>query len=32
MEVDRAHWAPLSVQCVKLLNELRTLVPEDAVH
>ena len=32
MKAGRAHWVPLSRQCVRLLQELRALVPEGSVH
>jgi integrase len=32
MKTERAHWVPLSRQAVKLLKELRVLVPEDSVY
>jgi len=32
MKAGRAHWVPLSRQCVKLLQELRALVPEGSVY
>lgn len=32
MKAGRAHWVPLSRQCVKLLHELRALVPEGTVY
>jgi integrase len=32
MKAGRAHWVPLSRQCVKLLQELRALVPDDSVY
>lgn len=32
MKAGRAHWVPLSRQCVKLLQELRALVPDGSVY
>ncbi len=32
MKAGRAHWVPLSRQCVKLLQELRALIPESSVY
>lgn len=32
MKAGRAHWVPLSPQSVKLLKELRALVPEGSVY
>lgn len=32
MKAGRAHWVPLSRQCVKLLQALRAVVPEGSVY